>query len=174
MANEGDLIWNSTTKQPEYYNGTAWGPNFGTWFSVPTVGNATSTAPVANQNYYAQVVVPVAASITGIAFYLITVGTGVNMRSSLYDSSGTRVANKTANVAGTAVTFMKIPFDSAYQAAPGIYFANIVFSAAQGTYFAATATSPSSVAAGPGSNATLTSITVPTNAGATVPPMTTY
>lgn len=148
--------------------------NLGTWFAVPNIGNYAAQAPTANRVYYAQVVVPVPATLTGISFLMVTIGTGVNVRSALYDASGTRVANRTTNLACAALTTHQVAFDSTYAAAPGVYFVALVFGAAQGTFAGSNALSPCYYVAGPGSGATATSITPPTTAGQTPPAMTTY
>ena len=148
--------------------------NLGTWFAVPNIGNYAAQAPTANRVYYAQVVVPVPATLTGISFLMVTIGTGVNVRSALYDATGARVANRTTNLACAALTTHQVAFDSTYAAAPGVYFVALVFGAAQGTFAGSNALSPCYYVAGPGSGATATSITPPTTAGQTPPAMTTY
>ena len=148
--------------------------NLGTWFAVPNMGNQSTPTPTANRVYYAQIVVPVPATLTGVYFLMVTIGSGVNVRSALYNAAGTRVANRTSNLACSALTFHKVAFDSAYSALPGVYFLALVFGAAQGTYAATNAISPCGYVAGPGSGATATSITPPTVADQTIPTMTSY
>lgn len=152
-------------------------PNFGTWFPNPTAGQITSVAPGANNAWYAQIIVLHKATLTGIN-YIVGATSNGNVRCALYDSAGTRVANRTTNAAqATANTYQKVAFDGTYAAVPGVYFASLVLSSATGTWYASNATAPSGAAAGPGSGATLTSLTPPTTPSSSLnatPVMSTY
>jgi len=118
--------------------------------------------PTLNQVYFAQVVVPFAFVLTGVAYRLANTAAG-NIRSALYNAAGERVANKTANVAvsaGSNVT-QGIAFDSTYSALPGVYYVALIFSTASPEVYNGTYLCPSNSVAGPGSGATATSITPP-------------
>jgi hypothetical protein len=104
-----------------------------------------------------------------VIFDLAATGT---VRSSLYNSAGTRVANKTGNTS-CAIGEVKIPFDSTYAAAPGHYYISVTFSTAHNTSMASAF--KGSNPAGAGAGATAASIT-PASPGvmATIPIMSTY
>lgn len=147
----------------------------GTWFTFSNLGSASTRTPTANLNYYAQIIVPVDATLTGLTWLQVSVGTGNTARVSLYDSTGARVANRTTNSSAlSALTYPKVAFDSTYAAPAGVYFANVVFANAQGSFNGVTPLAPSGSASGPGSAATVTSITPPTVLGTVVPAMSTY
>lgn len=143
----------------------------GTWFAAPHLGDAFSYDSVANECHFAQVIVVGNATITGVGYVHGATVTGT-VRAALYDSSGTRVADRTTNFTPTASVYNKVPFSSTYAASPGVYFVSLVFSGVTPAYHS-TCMVPSSRAAGPGSGATKTSLTVPTTPTYTVT-MTTY
>lgn len=146
-------------------------PGLGTFWGTPFLANGSGAAVTADRNYYARVVVLTSCTITGVIYYVSSGATG-NSRTSLYNSAGTRVANRTTDF--TVATIDAVAFDTPYVAQPGIYFVNCVFSGTPSIYLNAPA-APSGFAAGPGSGATLTSITPPTTISSTrVPIMTTY
>jgi len=149
--------------------------NAGTWFSFGNFGSAAVDNLVADRNYYAQIIVPVDATLTGLTWFQYAVGTGNTARVSLYDSAGARVANRTTNSAALVyLTYPKVAFDATYAAPAGVYFVNVVFANTQGAVLAVVPNAPSGTAAGPGSSATATSITPPTVLGTLVTPMSTY
>ncbi len=141
------------------------------YHSPPQLIAPTAAALTGNQSYYVGVLIPCACTLTGI-WYWANTGAGTS-RVSLYNSSGTRVANRTTNFT-PATNLNQVPFDSTYAAAPGFYFLSLTQqtpSTTQNTVF----TTPSGNAAGPGSGATIVSITPPTTpSGTRVPIMGTY
>ena len=144
--------------------GTAWGPSF---LTVPT-----ATAATADRVYYAQIRMTVAATLTGVQWVNVTVAGNVAV--ALYDSTGVRVANVATPVAvAGALALQQVPFDAAVTVGPGTYFAAIVFDNTPQQYHALLSV-PSSYAAGPGTGATLTSITPPTTPAQLVPLISTY
>jgi hypothetical protein len=171
---EGDLTENSVTAKQiasEAVKAAEIGVPWGTWYAVPNFGNNASAVVAADRVYYAQVLVLGNVTLTGVA-YFPTLATG-NVRSALYDSAGTRVANRSTALACTAA-FQKVPFTATYAATPGVYFAALVFSSAATTAGQTIPLTASGFVAGPGSGATATSITPPTEGGSTMPSMTTY
>lgn len=149
------------------------GLSAGTFHSPPHMVGANTGAQTADRCYYWGVVIPCDCTITGIRYYYSS-GTG-NVRSAMYDSGGTRVANRTTNLAvpGGAGP-QDVPFDNTYAAVPGLYFLSVVFSSTP-TVSQTLPTTSSGYAAGPGSGATLTSLTPPTSPHTTrMPVMGTY
>ncbi len=144
----------------------------GTSFAPPNFGNNTTGTATAQRCYFSQVYIPHNATITGVSFTASATGSG-QVRSSMYDSTGARVANRTTDQA-VALGQNKVAFSSTYAAKPGIYYIALTLSSATTTYNQTSVASPSSVVAGPGSNATPTSITPPTSNGSAQPTMITY
>lgn len=149
-------------------------PDWGTNFATPSTSPPASTAAVVDRVYFVRVQVLRQATLTGLQFYVV-VSSG-NVRCALYNSAGTRVANRTTNAAvGGGLTVQQVAFDSTYAAAPGIYYMALVFSSATCQTFMHVPALPSGFVAGPGSTATATSITAPTTISTTtVPTMSTY
>jgi hypothetical protein len=147
----------------------AWGP----YFAHPNVGGASIAITFANNLAYAQVQVLNPSTLTGIGYWVGGTSAG-NVRCALYDSAGNRVANRTSNLAQAAInTFQKVAFDSTYVAAPGIYFAAVIFNTATATLVAGKGLSPAGGAI-QGGFTTPSTITVPTAPGATDILCTTY
>ena len=88
--------------------------------------NQSAAAVTANRAYYALVPVPIDQTITGVEYWCSS--SSGNVLSALYDSSGTKVADKTSGLA-TANGPQLVPFDSTYSAAAGVYIWELVFSA---------------------------------------------
>lgn len=145
-------------------------PNWGTRFEGSTINAPASGAMVANTVYFTAVKVLSNATLTGLQFFCLS-ATGT-ARVALYNSAGTRVADRTTNSAALGVALTQIAFTSTYAAAPGLYFAGIVFSGAPNVIQAAG--SQAGTVAGPGSGATATSITPPTVPAQGIPVMGTY
>lgn len=144
--------------------GTAWGPSI---LTVPT-----ATAATADRVYYAQIRMSAAATLTGIQWVNVTVAGNVAV--ALYDSTGARMADVATPVAVAGVlALQQVPFDAAVTVGPGTYFAAIVFSGTP-QQFHVLFSSPCDYAAGPGTGATLTSITPPTSPTQIVPLISTY
>lgn len=146
--------------------------NQGTYFHTPNVGAATSTAVGFNDiTYYAQINVPMKCTLTGVGYWVGGTSNG-NCRAALYDSGGTRVANKTSNVAQAAInTFQKVSFDSTYVANPGVYYVGVYFSSSTATALVSKLMVPASASTSAG--VTLASITPPSTPAAS-PVMTSY
>lgn len=149
-------------------------PTLGPWFEHPMAGASVSSAVTfSNLEAYCQIKVLSVSTLTGIAYWVGSTASG-NVKSALYNSSGTRVATCTATIAqATANTFQKVAFDSTYSAAPGVYFAAIIFSSSTATHLAGKSVSPDTGTL-EGSFATASTLTVPTTATATSPVYTTY
>jgi hypothetical protein len=147
-----------------------------TWFAIPHLGNNGFTTPTASTSYYGQVWIPTTTVITGVNLGLAGTGGSITARSSMYNAAGTRVANRTTNsAAASSLTSLKVAFDSTYVAVPGYYFISLTFNnVSTNTVGMTTATVPCASAAGPGSGATIVSITPPTTAGVNLPTMSTY
>ena len=114
--------------------GAAMSPYF-----APQGGEIVSAAAAAtgttNRLYYMLVVVPWSATLTGVRYYVGGTANG-NVRSALYDSTGARVANATADSAQPGTNQVHaVPFDGTYAAPPGTYFAALLFSSATATAF---------------------------------------
>lgn len=148
------------------------GFSLGTNFAPGALDGTTAGAVTADRGYYTGVVIPADCTLTGIRCNGSSGATGT-VRSALYNSAGTRVANCTSGLTVTNNP-MEVPFDSTYGAIPGLYFMSVIFSGTPTIAVAHPAT-PSGFTAGPGSGATLTSITAPTSVSSTrVPSMGTY
>lgn len=144
--------------------GTVWGPSL---LTVPT-----ATAATADRVYYAQIRMTATATLTGVQWVNVTAAGNVAV--ALYDSTGARMADVATPVAvAGVVTLQQVPFDAAVTVGPGTYFAAIVFSGTP-QQLHVLFSSPCGYAAGPGSGATLTSITPPTSPTQTVPLISTY
>lgn len=147
------------------------GLSLGNSHTVPSLSVLSTLAVTADRVYYAQLVIPTDCTITGIRVYCSS-ATGT-VRSALYNSAGTRVANATSSTTVGSNVF-EVPFDSAYAAAPGVYHVATVYSGTptMGLHYPGT---NSGFVAGPGSGATATSITPPTTvSGTRVVAMATY
>lgn len=145
---------------------------FGTTYASPTLTVQTATAATADRMYYGGVQVVATTLLTGIQWLNITASGNVAV--ALYDSAGARVANVATPVSVTGtVALQQLAFDTAYTAAPGLYFLGIVFSGTPQQYHALWSL-PCAYTAGPGSGATSTSITPPTAPTNLIPTMSTY
>jgi hypothetical protein len=146
-------------------------PQFGPPFPYPpSWSTPTATTATANTMYYQMVFIHNRATLTGIEI-LPSNSTGT-CRVALYNSAGTKVADRTSasSTLGGALTVMKVPFDSTYVAAPGLYYAGVVFSSSSGQFVGAVPSGyASSVAVG--SYLTATSITPPTTTAFAVIPV---
>lgn len=138
-------------------------PNLGTCFAPPGLSTNSAAAVTADRVYYAQVIIPTSATLTGIIYNCASGATG-NSRVALYDASGTRVANRSTNFTVAALDY--VAFDTTYAATKGVYFLAVVFSGTP-TCTLQTPALPSGFTAGPGSGATATSITPPTTISST-------
>jgi hypothetical protein len=98
------------------------------WTYDPTSLGSGGTVLTSQRIQYVRIVVPVAATITGVAIHVIAVATSAsNTFFGLYDSTGTRVAvtaDVTASVGSTGAK--QLAFASTYSAAAGIYYAGLV------------------------------------------------
>lgn len=149
-------------------------PNLGTSFGIQAITYQNSQTNTADIAYILAVPIPSGATITGVSYFVGATSNG-NVRASMYDSTGARVANRTTNSAQPAAyNYHRVAFDSAYAAAPGLYFICLVFSSSSSTSYQITG-GPANDPAGPGSGATPTSITpVGGVTNANVPAMRTY
>lgn len=146
-------------------------PNLGTWFGARVLSSVSSGAVTADRCYYHQVVIPTSATITGIAYHCTGGATG-NSRVALYNAAGTRVANRTTDF--TVSGLDAVAFDAPYAATKGVYYVLTVFSGTPTIALANHAAAGSNVA-GPGSGATLASLTpAATVSSGRTPTMTTY
>lgn len=145
-------------------------PVLGPPFPVtPPSSSPASATATANTMYYQQILVLSRVTLTG--FQILPNNSTGTCRVALYNSAGTKVADRTSASAtlGGALTVMKVAFDSTYVAAPGLYYVGVVFSSSSGQYIAAVPTGyNSSVAVG--SYLTATSITPPTTTAFAVQP----
>lgn len=146
----------------------------GTLFRTEAAMDFASSTATANLAYYARVVIPAAATITGI-YYRVGGTSNGNVTSALYDSSGTRLANRATGTAQATAAFGQgVAFDSTVALPPGVYVLCLVFSSGTAT-FRAGFTYGAGTVAGPGAGATPTTVTFPSAAGLTnVPVMATY
>ena len=149
-------------------------PNLGTLFRTEAAMDFTSSTATANQAYYGRIVVPTGATISGI-YYRVGATSSGNVTAALYDSSGTRLANRATGTAQATAAFgQAIAFDSAVTLEPGVYAICLVFSSGTATFRSAF-TFGANNTAGPGAGATPTSITFPAAAGlSSIPVMATY
>lgn len=149
-------------------------PDLGASFGTPGhayVGGITHTA---DRVYLLQVVIPVTATISGIAYRVGGASSG-NVRSALYNAGGSKVADRTSGVAQSSAQIAQgVAFDNAYVAAPGVYYMALVFSSSSSTSYGQAAM-PAAFVTGPGSGATAASITPPAaTANADIPVMRTF
>jgi hypothetical protein len=144
-------------------------PDWGSFYATSPIGPVASAAVTANTTYYARIMVLTAATLTGIEFFSLA-NTGT-CRVSMYNSTGTRVANRTTNSSTLTIASQQVAFTSSYNATPGVYYIAVTFSSAVNMNMVVVNCGGST--AGPGSGATATSITPPTSP-ATVPGMSTY
>lgn len=144
----------------------------GSHYSYPNFGNNAELTVTENRVYYAQVQVLGNSTLTGIGYF--PTGKAGNVRSALYDASGARVANRSTNQEVLAGAYQKVAFTATYIATPGVYFVALVFSSSLAKAASTIPLVPCNFVAGPGAGATATSITPPTEAGITIPTMTTY
>lgn len=135
-------------------------PDFGTQFGDDlTVATGSGQPSASNRLYAIHTVIPCRCTLTGIRFRSGN-STG-NVRAALYDSSGTRVANKTSNVA-LANTVQNIAFDSTVVVNPGVYYRAIIFDGTLNVFFNASARLLNSLVQTEGSFTCPASITAPT------------
>lgn len=140
-------------------------PNWGTVYPVPIYGAVVSATATLDQTYYSPVLILSNQTFTGVRYQVGSASAG-NVRSSVYNSSGTRVADRTSALAqAVGLTVQDVPFTSTAALAPGLYWVAITFSSGSATYLNGACLIPSGNAAGAGSGATKTSITPPTAAG---------
>lgn len=144
-------------------------PNWGTFYAAEYMSAPASATVLANRTYFAAVRILTAATITGIQFSPLS-ATGT-CRVSMYDSTGARVANRTTDSSALAASVTQVAFSSTYAASPGLYYIGITFSGTPNVTMADH--HAANLPAGPGSNATVVTITPPTTA-AQVPTMSTY
>lgn len=148
-------------------------PNLGSFYSALHAGAASTAVGFANIGYYHEVKVLSKRPITGIAYWTGTGAASGNVRSALYNSAGTKVADRTSDLAQAgASTFQQVAFDAVYTPPLiGTYFAEIWFSSSAATALLAKMFCPAGAATNAGG--THSSITPPTTA-ATGPVLTTY
>jgi hypothetical protein len=104
---------------------------------VPVSAPASSATGATNTYYVVEVHLWGAGNVTGIKYRVGATSNG-NVRSGLFDSSGTQLAVRTSNVAqGTANQFQNVGFDGVYAAAPARYLAVLWFTSATATWFGA-------------------------------------
>ena len=133
-------------------------------------GNVSATA---NQAYYGRIVVPSSPTVSGV-YYRVGGTQSGNVTAALYNSSGTRLANRATGTAQASANFgQAIGFDSSVALTPGVYVICLVFSSGSATFRAAYTFGASSVA-GPGSGATPTTVSLPTVSVSQIPVMATY
>lgn len=133
----------------------------GSYFTHPAVGASASSTGLANLQYDAMVVVTARALLTGIGYWVGSTAAG-NVRSALYNAAGTKIADKTSNVAQAAAnSFQPVPFDSTLWVPAGVYFGSIIFSSASATGFTGKGMLPSKFTTEAGFT-TASSLTVPT------------
>lgn len=133
------------------------------------------TNSAANRIYFTPVVVPHQCTLTGIVLHTGATASG-NIRVALYNNAGTRVANRTTNVAQAAANnVQEVAFDSTYAAEPGRYWMAAIYSVNTATFSGATCFTATK-AQTEGGFATPASFTPPTAVQATssVPLMMTY
>lgn len=148
------------------------GENFGTWHNTTLMWPAGSTNPTVNLLYFAEIKVIADCTLTGIQYGIAGTAAG-NVRCALYNSAGTRVADRTSDLpAGSTYSSQKVPFDSTYAATAGFYFAALLFSNATHTFYGGQTNVPAGQAA-QGGFTTPSSVTVPTVV-ATTPLMGSY
>lgn len=136
-------------------------PDWGTFYEVPTIAQASSAAAFNNLMVFGAVKVLAKKTLTGVGYWVGGTSNG-NVRCALYDTAGNRVADRTSNAAQAAInTFQQVAFDSTYAAAAGRYFAAIIFSSSTGTAFFGRGLAPANVAL-QGGFSTPTTISVPT------------
>lgn len=139
-------------------------PNLGTYYAYPTAGGASGAVGFNNILYYQAVKVLCKCTLTGVAYWTGTGAASGNVRCALYDSGGSRVADRTSNLAQSgASTFQKIAFDGTYAAAAGFYFAALLFSSSAATALAGKGLDLGGAGV-QGGFTTPTSISVPTTA----------
>lgn len=145
-------------------------PSYGTFFAADHITAPGSTVTVANTAYYSQVLVLGACTLTGIQFFSFAASGTAKV--ALFNSAGTRLFYRNAASATLSVGTIQVAFDTGgpYTLTPGLYFAEVVFSAAVNIGQAASIRA-GSVAVGSYANAA--SITPP-NVSAAVPAMSTY
>jgi hypothetical protein len=143
---------------PQGPAGSPGGGDYGTWFTGNWADYSPNSGFTADDLWYVEVKVLNAASLTGLVYVVDSGGTG-NVRAALYNSSGTRVANRTSDATVPASGVHQVAFDTPYSASPGRYFAGLVWSSPSPSIYSAYALCPSGNVAGPGSTQTPTSIT---------------
>jgi hypothetical protein len=145
------------------------GRRFGTRYATPLLSAPSSTAVTADRVYFSAVQVLSPATLTGVQFFSLSATS--TARCALYDSTGARVANRTTDSSTLSIALIQCAFSATYDAAPGLYYAAVVFAGTPNINAALNA--HGGFVAGPGSGATATSITPPT-IGITAPVVTTY
>lgn len=105
--------------------------NMTTW--QPAHANQFTTTVTQNTIYYMAVQIPVACTLTGIAFYN---GGTVNgsVKVALYNSAGTLVASSAAATQVNAFNNQQVPFSGTYAAAAGMYFVAMASNSATATF----------------------------------------
>jgi pectate lyase-like protein len=98
------------------------------WTYDPASLGSGGTVLTSQRIQYVRIVIPAAATITGVAIHVIAIPTSAsNTFFGLYDSTGTRVAvtiDVTASVGSTGTK--QLTFAATYSAAPGIYYVGFV------------------------------------------------
>lgn len=136
-----------------------WNVGFGSAFINQMFNDQRNITATADRLYFSAIQVLTEAAFAGV-YYVVAGTSNGNVRSALYDSSGTRVANRTTNSAQPGVlNGHSVAFDATYTAAPGLYFAALIFSSSTATAIGANHFQTTSAAQG--SFATPSTVTAP-------------
>ena len=166
-----------------------WWPLSGQWPTLepapPVVSNFSTQGPLVNASgtlaanvmYVAQITVPVACKITGIAFYVAANATG-NGTVALYNAAGALIASSGAVALAGTYQAQGIPFSSGYPnyayavVGAGVYYAAFIPSSAAAAFGVQNTTGPSG---GVSASSPPSTITPPVGVGgAFIPQLVTY
>lgn len=135
-------------------------PHYGT-IELATRIQGSGTAGTNNQMRGSAIRIRRPTTVTGLTYTIGSAASG-NVRAALYDSAGTRVANRTTNSAQAGTdTPHNVAFDSAVTLKPGVYYACLIFSSSTAT--AHCQIGPTSVNQTEGGFSTPASITPPSS-----------